>query len=467
MLSFATEFPIKSATGIAQFIDSARSWLLGSPHTKFTLEELDVILQNGRWSTEKGNERIEALIASSGEEGRAAIKYTRIDDDLQWDTAVVFSGKEPDAWVGVRTFCESTRATVRLPSAKKPIIVRSLLKNLGGGIDGKLLTQDSPHFLKNSEIDFAVDLITGRAENHLPIVYISSRFDGTYCINSELMSQKLAGMAHVVVEPNRPFSRRLQIEVASENVYGGTVGVYWPNGSGRRSFFLGVEHPTAAALERAITEEIRTALLNRRPLVRCAWSSVQEALSHSTYEALKNAGSVEVDKYTEAFDAEIKAKNEKLHDAEREITRLQAELRRYESKISERGSLSLKVGEEQDLYPDELLDIALDAIAESINRVQSDGRRQHVLSAIARSNSSAGESALRKARLKDLLREYRSMDAKTRAGLKELGFEIEDEGKHYKLIYQGDDRYVFPLSKSGSDYRGGLNSASDIAKRIF
>jgi len=163
----------------------------------------------------------------------------------------------------------------------------------------------------------------------------------------------------------------------------------------------------------------------------------------------------------------MKAKNEKLEDAENEILRLQSELRKYESRMSEGGAVSLKAGEEQDLYPGELLDIVIDAMVGSIDRVQPDSRRQHVLRAMCNSNPGTGETGRRKEFLKELLRDYRSMDGKTKGGLKNLGFSIEEDGKHYKLVYQGDDRYIFPLPKSGSDRRGGLNCASDIAKRIF
>jgi hypothetical protein len=48
-----------------------------------------------------------------------------------------------------------------------------------------------------------------------------------------------------------------------------------------------------------------------------------------------------------------------------------------------------------------------------------------------------------------------------------MGFAISDEGKHYKLVFQGDDRYSFSLAKSGSDHRGGLNAASDISRLLF
>ena len=69
--------------------------------------------------------------------------------------------------------------------------------------------------------------------------------------------------------------------------------------------------------------------------------------------------------------------------------------------------------------------------------------------------------------MKNLLRGYRSMDAKTKNGLIEMGFDVAEDGKHYKLTFMGDDRYTFTLPKSGSDHRGGLNAASDISRLLF
>jgi hypothetical protein len=59
------------------------------------------------------------------------------------------------------------------------------------------------------------------------------------------------------------------------------------------------------------------------------------------------------------------------------------------------------------------------------------------------------------------------MDAKVRSGLQDIGFDISEEGKHYKIIFQGDDRYTFTMPKSGSDYRGGLNLAGDISRLLL
>ncbi|HAZ61697.1 MAG TPA: hypothetical protein DCY89_09005 [Gammaproteobacteria bacterium] len=76
-------------------------------------------------------------------------------------------------------------------------------------------------------------------------------------------------------------------------------------------------------------------------------------------------------------------------------------------------------------------------------------------------------SGAKRGQLKQLLKGSSGVDAKVRRGLEEMGFTISEEGKHYKIVYQGDDRYTFTLPKSGSDYRGGLNAASDIARLLY
>ncbi len=42
---------------------------------------------------------------------------------------------------------------------------------------------------------------------------------------------------------------------------------------------------------------------------------------------------------------------------------------------------------------------------------------------------------------------------------------MEEEGPHYKVIFH-DERYMFTVSKTPSDYREGKNMISEIAKII-
>lgn len=299
-------------------------------------------------------------------------------------------------------------------------------------------------------------------------MYVSAGFQGNYITDPEHLAPELAGMAHVVVEPNRAFSLRLKLEVDSENVYGGTIGIYWPDGGGRRSFFLGQEFESPAQVGQAILSEVQVALTNRRGLDTCTWASLQEAASRQAILALRASGSQEIDKYIETFDEEQAAKALRLEAAEKEITRLRTELRIYEARLAANTGALLRSGKEDDLYTGEVLAIVREAVEDAMTRVPADSRRQHVLSAVLEANPKDEDcAASMRERLKNLLRGSRGVDGKVRRGLEEMGFSISEKGKHYKLIFQTDDRYTFTLPKSGSDNRGGLNAASDIGKLLF
>jgi len=467
MLSFATEFPVHHEHEMHAFFSAVRDWILGSPHTSLTPVSFEGFESATEWSVHEENEQVELLRNAAPEDDSAVVRYSKDEDGLEWTTTIAFSRERFDSWIGVRLSCESSHPAVRLPPAKKPRIVGDLLEQLGGAADGALTVSQDAHELRNSDIGLAAELMDGRAGCRLPVVYVSCGFNGNHIVEIHRLARKLAGMAHVVVEPNRSFSLRLKIEVDSDNVYGGTIGVYWPDGGGRRSFFIGHQYDNADDIERGVFEEIRAALTNRRPWARCTWANVQESVSRRTYNALKAAGSNELEKYVEEFDKELKAKDERLGDAENEIARLKAEVRKHESTSQARAGLTLRTGQEQNYYTGELLNIVLDALREAQRGLSEESRRAHVLSAIINTNGADGEAKKNRELLKQVLRDYRSMDARTRKALSDMGFSIEDDGKHYKLMFKGDERYVFTLAKTGSDYRGGLNAASDIGKRLF
>ena len=51
--------------------------------------------------------------------------------------------------------------------------------------------------------------------------------------------------------------------------------------------------------------------------------------------------------------------------------------------------------------------------------------------------------------------------------IKELGFEVSEEGKHYKITYYGDGRYQTTVSKTPGDNRTGKNSAQTMMNMAF
>lgn len=467
MLTFATEFPVHQNTTSSDFLSTMRDWVEKSPFTGLSEGDLADLSPNKEFF-KKGRDhsvRSIGIVRPNGEEF-VAFRNSTLDAGISWETAVVFSKSSAGSWIGIRTSNESHQPVSKLPAAKKPYAVRLLLQRLGGAVDGALVVSDSPVWLTNNDIDLAARLLNGEAGCRLPVVYLSCGFDGKYAIDPNQFSKDLSGMAHVVVEPNRPFSRRLQIDVSSQNVYGGAVGIYWPQGTGRRKFFS-EELDSPEVLKWAITDEVRGALLNRRPLPQCTWEAVESEVRRNEYEMLKSGGSKELSEYVATFDADLSARDRQIEVAEQEIARLQREIVRLQSQEASSVGAIVQPGSEQNLYSGEIASVLGDALRDCADRYPDDSRRGHILRSFANANPSNDIARNNRDRIKYLLRDYRSMDAPTRAGLEALGFSVTEEGKHIKLVYQDDDRYTFILPKSGSDRRGGLNSASDIAKRIF
>ena len=86
-------------------------------------------------------------------------------------------------------------------------------------------------------------------------------------------------------------------------------------------------------------------------------------------------------------------------------------------------------------------------------------RRADVVTDIIQNNDYQKLSESKAAEVKRLLKDYNGMSARLRQAMKDLGFEITEEGKHYKLTYYGDDRYQATFAKTPSDFRSGKNDA--------
>ena len=69
--------------------------------------------------------------------------------------------------------------------------------------------------------------------------------------------------------------------------------------------------------------------------------------------------------------------------------------------------------------------------------------------------------------IKRLLRNYNGMNGRLRQDLIDLGFEITDEGKHYKITYFGDGRYQTTFARTPSDGRSGKNNALVVVRMAF
>ena len=471
MLTFKTQFPLRSDVEMAEFMNCCKDWISGSPHT--LLGSLHDAKPEGLH--EADGERAEFLLSRSSGLLLGGVKYEKADaEGVHWVTEVV-GCKSPSGefFVSVQLSVEAEVPVEKLDKGRRPYILKLLMQRFSGGSDGSLVVDDSPLFLSEDQQDLAADIICARAGSAMPVVYVSRRGDGNLSIDPKRLAEWISAMAHVVVEPSRSFSSVLSREVFGENPYGGAVAIYWPDGIGRW-LYLPDRWKEAGELQSAIARKVRSSLLYHRTRQECTWSHLQQCVSNDKFEEVRKSGAGSLERYMEHFDGEIADQRKKIAEQGEVIARLQAQLTRArfsgwntESVTGDAVSTVELASSERDLYQGEQISAVLDAIEQAAQSAESNSRRRHILDSILESNRSEGEREIITAKLKDILSQYESMSPSVRKNLEALGFEIDQDGKHCKLTFRGDGRYPFILSKTSSDYRAGKNAFTDIKKKLF
>ena len=120
-----------------------------------------------------------------------------------------------------------------------------------------------------------------------------------------------------------------------------------------------------------------------------------------------------------------------------------------------------------EVFPGEVREHILAVLSEGLEAAQSSERerRAKVLEDVLAANKPGSELERRRRELKQIIKDTGSfVDSRTIAALEKNGFRCVSGNKHWKLDY-ADIR--IPISKTPSDYRAALNTATDIANRCF
>lgn len=468
MLVWSTEFPILPNRTPDDLLALCRKWLTGSPHSEWANAEVPTASVDDIVVSSKERHNVAVAKVQFESEAYCGFRHQWQDaDHRDWATEIIGWHRENRFLVGIHLHCSTFETGIPLPRPKKPYIVKQILEEMGGDIDGDFLVCDSPRQLAESEIDVAARLLLGEIDHCLPVIYASSTWRNCAPFNSFRLAQWAAGMAHVVIEPSRQFSFVLAGRVGRINPYQGAVSICWPQSSGRAARFFPYDFRDETKYASAIANAVCKALAGRRPDYHCTWDYLRELIVRRKVETLRRQGKANLKEYIDAFDEELKLTKKRLEDAEREIARFKVELvgRCRESKIYSDGLLT--PGDEQDLFPGEHKDVIARALQIAANNVQPDGRVRDVLQALIKANPPTKEGERIEEGIKSILSNCANVGPRERRALEQLGFSISDDGKHFKVIFRGDDRYTFAMSKTGSDWRGMKNWISDTTKRLF
>lgn len=463
MLSFSAEFPLAS-TEPSDVVDCVAVWLKGSPHRVLPTSAIDALAAGKQSKIESGNQAVELISTGVGDDLAFGAKHTSVDQGIVYSTTIVSRVVESETWVNVRTDRAALDPQMSLKEARKPQIIRVLLSSIGGGLDGELWVRDTPFELKDSDRNMAIRLLNGDSENHLPVVYISRTFRDELGCDPSALARQLGGLAHVVVEPSRDFSRSIQPFTNSRNAYGGALGVYLP--SGQRSLIL-ESGQDEWYLRQLAAETVREALLTRQPMKGFAWADLEAARSRENITALKESGSTDLDAFVHEFDTENQALRDQNENLRLEVSTLKIEVQNL-SALSSVGSSGVeKMVALQNYFPGETEQFLKEALEKVVNQLVEGSRRQAVITEYIERIEGTDEIDNRKKKLKELLSQAEKLDAKTEKELQSLGFSVTSDGKHHKLTYFGDQKLIFTMAKTASDWRAGKNLVADITRKVF
>lgn len=463
---FSTQFQLGYHHSLEDLVEVGKKWVSGSHWSIFKAEDF-LNLKNHGDRTRKDEYSFEIGKVKSGDLDLIGMRY--INPGYEGDkfyTTIVGSKSETEFLVSVNLEYDSPGAKIKGPFIKKPYIVKMLINSLGGGRDGDILVSDKPILLNEGEEAFVGDILRGLPGAIMPVLYLSTDNNGCIMLDSSKLSNDLSGIANVLVEPSRSFSFKLREIMKGKNVYGGAIGVYWPDGLGR--YFWRPEDLEKENSERDIYDKIVFALNSRRLRRDLIWDNIQSIHNTAIIKEMKESHTKDVDTLFELYETESKNKDKQIHDLEERLGKINAELRRVKSSTAFEQGL-IEDPQIVQLFKGEVRQIIYDCVKQCYNSLPNGTtRRKQVLNSVLETNIIEDKRKEIEDKIKRMFNDYTGLTGKMRSELKHMGFSISEEGKHYKLYMEGQEGGIsVAVPKTPSDYRAGKNVASEILRVFF
>jgi hypothetical protein len=313
----------------------------------------------------------------------------------------------------------------------------------------------------------------------LPVIYVTRTAEDTEPLSTAWLASRLKGAAHVLVEDSVDACREIRgAFIKTDDLYG-AVRIKYPSGTtGRKKvFFRSMTGNADIRLEKVIRSVIQYGISQRIDRLY-TWQGVvgaalNEQLKHQvairmSAENDRQKAEAEVDKVYEEFDEDLRALQEKVEELTKANEALQYENQGLRAKYtSTEAAPILYGGDEEDFYQGEIRDMVLGTLDEALSATEKATRKADVLEDILDNNPYYRLSEERKQRVKSLFKGYKNLTGAMRQELLSLGFEISEAGKHYKITYRGDPRYMVTVGKTPSDNRSGSNNAALINKMML
>lgn len=352
-----------------------------------------------------------------------------------------------------------------------------------GGLDRDLVIDEKPLYIDESNMDIISNVLLNGNLYDMPIVYVTRSFsDNEPKLDVDELARDLAGAAHVLVESDSRISNMLREKVDNKNPYNGAVQIFY---KGKSSYLLlKYDEATANSFRYAVVSKACRWLTLFRPEKALSWDKLQilqmkEVLSN---QAGKNKLDEELNKLYEEENNNLESRIKELKDELYELNQslrteqiktdaLQQSLKKKQNSDDEGNKIVLNCSE-RNFYDEELKNAAFDAIAYFCKNMKEDPNTKerrifHICKNILDNNKRGLEGDKLSKKIRTCLYDYNGLTSKNKRELIQYGFVICDEGKHIKLKFHDDDRYMITLANTPSDGRAAKNLVAEVIKKIF
>ncbi len=442
-----------------------------------------------------------------------SFKHPTEEPGVFLDTKLCFKkdDEHKSSLVSVELDYSTASCRPRTMEPRKPVLINHLIDKLPPSQDGWMTIKSSPHSMVEGDDLFIIDFFNGvDRSNSLPLVYVSreNQADNTL-VSPEDLARRLAGFAHVLLEPNHAFSSEVKKNLSQKEMacYDGAVRIYWPNVQNplwnklwtkdHLSSIIAEGKDPSITIFRYVASRAKSislddcsfdhiVLLGRKQNI----GRINSQLGKMRDEmASKDKGHQEKE---EVYEKTIKDQEEMGVIYEETIKQLEGEKLCLQQQVSKLNEELTSTGEDLEVARMNLQDFQR---YKQIDNGPSAASNPEVLLAVnsmLRKHGS-GMSPYFEQRLTQLLAErgdeteealkaqekaleeisssfvgYRKMTSHHTQTLNDHGFTYTEEGGHYKIIKIGFNSNIYvTLSKTASDSRAGKNFAGDMKKTFF
>lgn len=467
MVTYTTKFPINELFDKEEFVKTVIKWNQGSKYDRIQKLQWD----NKTYECEWVQDNISLSIQEIETESIVASRLKKEDEHGMWLTDFVLNVLQ--GTIAISVSLETTEFTTDFfPTYYPPFFVKMVMFGEYAGSDHGISVQNKEHLVPEC-LDFFENVVTKKIVSRLPVVYVAKTMDGNDPLDVNKLAFRLQGVAHVLCEPEEGIGfADLSDELDNVELKAGKVFIFYPSHN-KKSRILNLTGTSRDSdfLEDRIVNDVYNYMNSRMRKAIDTWDGVStEKLYIINRKLLNDHSAIEEENKSlyDIFGEQLEKMEESNVRLSKEVQRLTVELQGLRMRYSDKDQAPvLYLGEERDLYAGEIREIVLEIMSEYQKTCKEDSRRWHVISDLMENNEFKGLPEKRREQLKNALRGYKTLNGSLKSLLETLGFEISDDGKHYKWTYYGDHRYVATASKTCSDSRAGMNLSSTIDKLMF